>query len=150
MAKIPDFRGRVFAIPLPDGRFSFAKALIFPEVVFFDARIPAPEMPPDPFALGNPLFRIWVDKSAQTGRKSWQKLGEMALTPKEQTGATYFKKDALNGNHYLYRDGTFVLATRQECVGLERAAVWSRGQVESRLSDHFSGRQNIWVNSLTP
>ena len=149
LAKIPDFRGRVFAIPLPDGAFSFAKALIFPEVLFFQARSPTPELPPDCVGLGTPLFRIWVDKAAQTGRKSWQKLGVMALTPDEQDSATYFKKDALNGKNYLYRKGAFILATQQECLGLEPAAVWSRGQVESRLSDHFLGRENIWVKSKT-
>lgn len=33
-------------------------------------------------------------------------------------------------------------ATPEECVGLERAAVWHPEDVEERLRDHYDGREN--------
>ena len=42
------------------------------------------------------------------------------------------------------------LAIAEECVGLERAAVWEPEHVEDRLRDHFAGRSNRWVESLKP
>jgi hypothetical protein len=35
-----------------------------------------------------------------------------------------------------------------ECVGLERSAVWSAENVESRLEDHYGGRPNGTVERM--
>ncbi|MEI7895193.1 MAG: hypothetical protein WCI05_19005, partial [Myxococcales bacterium] len=52
---------------------------------------------------------------------------------------------AISGNLSLYRAGTERPATREACVGLERAAVWSAEHVESRLSDQLAQRPNKWA-----
>jgi hypothetical protein len=41
-----------------------------------------------------------------------------------------------------------VLVPRVECIGMEREAVWSAHHVESRLSDHYEGRPNMFADSL--
>jgi hypothetical protein len=37
---------------------------------------------------------------------------------------------------------------KEDCIGLERAAVWEASHVEDRILDHFEGRENKWVKSL--
>lgn len=39
-------------------------------------------------------------------------------------------------------------ATRAQCAGLERSAVWDAEHVEDRLRDRRAGRLNKWAESL--
>ena len=48
----------------------------------------------------------------------------------------------------IYENGNVRAATRAECEGLEREAVWDPEHIEDRLSDYFSGKPNKWVDSL--
>ena len=48
----------------------------------------------------------------------------------------------------LYIAGEVRPATREQCLGLERAAVWEPENIESRLADHYAGRPNAWADSL--
>jgi hypothetical protein len=59
-----------------------------------------------------------------------------------------FVRDAIGGGFLIYLRGVVRSATRAECVGLERCAVWAPEHVEDRLRDHFRGRPNKWVESL--
>ncbi|WP_276482723.1 hypothetical protein [Paraflavitalea pollutisoli] len=45
--------------------------------------------------------------------------------------------------------GKITPATREECIGLERAAVWEGEHVEGRLLDYHKNRENIWVQRLS-
>jgi hypothetical protein len=62
----------------------------------------------------------------------------------------FFKQDPINNRFFKYYESTTVAATRQECLGLERAAVWEPEHVEDRLRDHYAGVTNKWVESLKP
>jgi hypothetical protein len=50
----------------------------------------------------------------------------------------------------LYNPNTseITVGAREDCVGLERAAVWEPEHIEDRLRDHFNGIKNIWEESL--
>jgi len=48
----------------------------------------------------------------------------------------------------IYLAGHIRQASRAECEGLERCAVWEPEHVEDRLRDHFAGKPNVWVESL--
>jgi hypothetical protein len=39
-------------------------------------------------------------------------------------------------------------ASPDECIGLEREAVWDDVHIESRIIDAYAGRPNIWAESL--
>lgn len=43
-----------------------------------------------------------------------------------------------------------VTARPDECIGLERDAVWSQDHIESRIIDSYAGRRNIYAESLQP
>ena len=62
-----------------------------------------------------------------------------------------FIQDELNPKNYQLYDpntGQISKASKEECIGLERAAVWEAEHVEDRLRDFYSGVQNKWVEQL--
>jgi hypothetical protein len=61
----------------------------------------------------------------------------------------FFKHDNISGEVSMTPGGGVERpATREECFGLERAAVWDPEHVVSRLDDHFAGRPNAWVDLM--
>lgn len=94
-----------------------------------------------------------MNKAITSGR--WPTVGRRPLTDAERTTPVRFcKQDPITGSLSVawvdpvsseYRT---IPASREDCEGLEREAVWSPEHVEDRLRDHFAGRPNKWVESL--
>ena len=62
-----------------------------------------------------------------------------------------FIQDSLNPSKfesYNPNTGEITPSTKEECIGLERAAVWEAEHVESRITDFFNSRENVWVKQL--
>jgi len=121
----------------------------FPYMAFYGKDVEFGE--PDD-ALREPLFVVMVIKGAfSTGR--WGK--PIRLLPKSAipriplffTQSVTSKRDCTIVDHEARRK---VKATPQECIGLEREAVWSPEHVESRLEDYYADRPNIFAESLKP
>jgi len=82
-------------------------------------------------------------------RGRWAVVGHIALDEALMNPPPFFMQDALRKDSFsLYQKGQIRPATKSECVGLERAAVWDPTHVEDRLRDHYAGRKNKWVESL--
>lgn len=98
---------------------------------------------------GEPLFVIAVMRSAYASGR-WGDVVDRL--PKEELPAIprRFRQDVVNGSCSIIEVGqpTRLLVPQEECIGLECDAVWSAEHVESRLSDHYDGRPNVWVESL--
>ena len=78
----------------------------------------------------------------------WPILGHIPLEG-QLTDPPRFIQDELNKKSFqIYKAGVIIPATREQCEGLERSAVWDPEQVEDRLRDHYAGRINKWVESL--
>ena len=61
----------------------------------------------------------------------------------------HFIQDALNPRSFSIDErGAFRPATKEECIGLECAAVWDPTHAEDRIRDHYLGRKNKWLESL--
>lgn len=103
--------------------------------------------PPDVVIKRPVLFIVAVMHSAiKKGR--WPILGHIPLEA-QLTAPPSFIQDQLNKNIFqIYEGGVITPATREQCEGLERCAVWTPEQVEDRLHDHYAGRPNKWVESL--
>ncbi|MDD7973793.1 hypothetical protein [Roseinatronobacter alkalisoli] len=143
-------KSKLFAVPLDDGWFGFAKELPSPvnEVAFLDLKCPTPEVETSVAKTAPVLFRIWMHKSATSGKKSWKRGGFVELDDAEFSPSSFFKKDPISGEYSLYAGLDEIPTTREACIGLERAAVWERDHAEARLSDYFAGRENVFVKSL--
>lgn len=139
--------GAVHAVPLGDGTNGYALTLPEADFAFFDAR--SCENPNLNDLLYKPiLFRSAVHKSAWvTGR--WPKIGKVSVQPELMAPMPTFIQDQLKPDRFeIYLAGAIRSATRAECEGLERCAVWEPEHVEARLRDHYAGAVNLWVESL--
>jgi hypothetical protein len=90
------------------------------------------------------LFLVAVmDSAVKTGK--WVVVGHSNLPPELATLPPKFIQDAIRKDQFsIYENGKTRLATREECVGLSRASIWSAEHVEERIVDHFAGRPNKW------
>ena len=132
--------GDIFEIPLEEGAVCYAQTLIEPEFAFFTSS-------PLGNLNSNPIFRLWVHKSAI---KEWNKIGNESLSTELKSEIPRFKQDALNGSLSIYKGGNEQKATQDQIQDLERAAVWEGTHIKERLSDHLAGRKNKWVESMRP
>ena len=138
--------GAVLKVPLGDGWHAYAWTL--PEINFAlfdlraDADVPLTKVVTHPIA-----FRVGVNGSAYLGGR-WLRVGKVTPPPAVLAPVPTFIQDPITGAFSIYLAGDIRPATRAECVGLERCAVWAPEHVEERLRDHFTGRGNKWVESL--
>ena len=139
--------GDIYEIDLGDGTHCYCMALGEATVVFFDLRTRSQVSVSD-ICQRPKLLTIAVMNHAVT-RGRWKRVGHKTLTDAEARSPAKFIKDLLApGRYQIYDNGKIREATREECEGLEAAAVWEPEHVEDRLRDHYAGRANIWVESL--
>ena len=136
--------GDVIAIALPGGRLCFSRALKSPLMAFYD--LAATTVPPIDQIVACPiLFKIWVMRLKPA---NWTLVGNWPLTEGLLKPTDFYKRDPISARLTRYREGEEVAATREECLQLENAAVWSAEHVEERLLAHIEGRPSIWVETL--
>jgi hypothetical protein len=140
--------GDVVEVDLGDGSKAFARVLPEPLFAFYDLKAESDARLEAGDIVGKPvLWRIWVmNKAITTGR--WRVIGNMPLEDNMMIVPTFFKEDPIGGEVSLYQDQIEYAATPEQCIGVERAAVWDPEHAEDRLRDHFGGRPNKWVRPI--
>jgi hypothetical protein len=142
--------GDFVGIPLGDGTNAFGRILRRPLIAFYDLR--SHVIPPfHTIAAAPVIFVTYVMKYAVT-QGIWRVLGNAPLSEDLRTEPLFFKRDPITRKLTIYRDSTGeeTPASREECLRLERAAVWDPERIVDRLRDHFAGRPNKWVESMRP
>jgi len=138
--------GDVVEIPLGDGSHTYAQALPDVSFAFYDARVES-EMTVDEIVQRPILFSLPV-MSYAVKKGVWPIVGHVLPGQLVKSPPTFIQ-DALNKSHFeIYENGEIRPATREECVGLERCAVWDPSHIQDRLRDHYAGRTSKWVESL--
>ncbi len=126
---------------------SYARVLREPLLAFYDLKskkgVAIEEVVEKPI-----LWRLMVMNYAVTSGR-WRVIGNRPLEKDFELEPTFFKVDPISKQVSLYRNAEEWPATREECHGLERAAVWDPEHVEERLLDHFAGRSNRWVKEMS-
>jgi hypothetical protein len=130
-------------VPLGDRTHTYARVLPDASFAFYDSRT-TDELPIERVIELPVLFFVAVmDHVIKTGR--WPVVGHHHLE-EQLHPPPRFIQDALDKSSFsIYENGRIRRATRQECIGLERAAVWEPEHVEQRLRDHYAGRKNKTV-----
>ena len=133
--------GTFARIALADGSFAYARLLVSPYAAFYNYRTTSPDSDLDRIASNPILFRIAVRHLALD---AWELIGRRALEEQLTEPVVQFMQDIGNFRRCTIFDTTGYekAAEPQECVGLERAAVWERNGVERRLLDAFLGQPN--------
>jgi hypothetical protein len=139
--------GDVVEVDLGDGSHTYARVLEEAMFAFYDCRT-TEDLAVDAIIAGGILFIIPVmDHAVKRGR--WIVVGSAPLNAALMNPPPRFMQDALNLDSFsIYEKGKIRSATKEECIGLEREAVWDPGHVEDRIRDHYLGRKNKWVESL--
>jgi hypothetical protein len=138
--------GDILKIELGDGTHTYARVL--PEATFaiYDART-TEELPILETVQKPILFYVAVMNRALK-EKRWPVVGHSTLEEQLQAPPRFIQ-DALNKKRFeIYEHGRIRPATREECLDLEREAVWEPEHVEERVRDYYAGRPNKWVELL--
>ena len=143
--------GAIVKVPLEKGFYSYARILHGTSFAFYD--IHSKEEITD-FAniVSSPiLFIISVSNYAVTDGR-WLKIGKLPLEKNFEVLPPRYVQDLLSPDKYkiIYSNGTVKQATKNECDGLERFAVWQPLHVEERLADHFASRKNRHLEQMNP
>jgi hypothetical protein len=141
--------GSIAVVSLEDGYHSYCRILEDnSSYCFYNIRTDK-ELPPDKIIQLPILFIISVYDYAI--RKSvWKIIGKLPIEETLKEIPPKFIQDPIQKNQFslLYSDGTIKPAKKEECIGLERAIVWTPEAVVERLNDHFHNRANPTVESM--
>lgn len=140
--------GDVLQIDLGNGQFVFGRVLPEPLMAFYDLISMEPKAASD-IVTAPVLFVVPVMNYAVKSSK-WLIVDSVDLEENLKIKPRFFKQDRRTKQFYIYDDHGDIPATREECIGLERAAVWEPEHIEDRLRDHFAGKRNKWVESMKP
>jgi hypothetical protein len=141
--------GSVLLVPAGIHRALAVMTAREPFIAFYGCdRDPEPSEIPA-LCAGRPLFVVGVDRAAYAtghwGPVLWR-------LPEQDVPAIppIFHQDVINGACSIIEPGVSarLLVSREECIGLERQASWSKEHIESRLEDHYEGRPNVWVEAM--
>ena len=139
--------GNVVTIPLEEGGFGFGIVTTPLLMGFYDIKNEKPDIPEK---LDNTpiIFSLWVMDYA-IGKNHWKIIGTTQVPNTVDKNPWFYKFDMISKKYSLTKDGGDEKpATLEECKKYECAAVWDPEHVESRLTDHFAGRENDWVKQL--
>ena len=136
--------GTFVRIPLADASFGYGRALQPPFYAFYQYRTLAPESKLEIIASSPVLFKISVSYKK---RSPWVAMGWKELEEPLTRPIVEFRQDVGNPSRCTIFDtlGHERVATPEECVGLERWAVWDEYSAEERLLDALLGRPNATV-----
>ena len=149
MTKQRRTKGSIIEIKLNNGVFAYAQD-VDADILFFDFFSDSPLNDFSILCNKKPLFFLGVYNDVVTSGK-WKKVGKLPIKQEYQLTPFKFIQDSLNPNNFeLYNPNTgeITKATREQCVGLECAAVWEAEHVEDRLRDYFDGKPNKWVEQI--
>ncbi len=141
--------GSIVKIDLHDGTFILAQ-ILNDGLAFFDYRS---NVLPDNlnYLIDTPVLFILSVYNDVITQGRWLKVGKLPIRQDLQNQPLKFIQDTLEPEKFeLYdpNNGDIIAATKNQCVGLEAAAVWEAEHVESRIIDHYNKVPNIWVEQL--
>ncbi|APE25995.1 MULTISPECIES: immunity 26/phosphotriesterase HocA family protein [Streptomyces] len=133
--------GTYLRIPLPDGSYGYGRVLSEEYTAFYDHHTSQPSSDLDAIDTRPLLFAQAVRLPDDT---RWQPIGSRALEGETARPVVRFTQDRADFRKCVIFDseGETRPATPEECVGLERAAVWDAHHIERRLLDTFLGLPN--------
>jgi Immunity protein 26 len=133
--------GAFLRIPLPDGTFAYGRHLEDPYTAFYDYRTWDPSTDLTTIEKQPVLFRLPVRTSSL---KKWERIGAKELKGQVAEPVVAFHQEIGDFRKCIIFDtiGNERAATPEECIGLERDAVWDAHHIEQRLLDTFEGRPN--------
>lgn len=139
--------GSIVEIDLKNGNYTYAQ-LLENGTVFFDYLSKEPLKNLEILNNSKILFIVTVYKDVIT-HGYWLKVGKLPIRKEFEVLPMKFIQDGLDSKIFRLYDpntGKMLSATKEECKGLERAAVWEADAIENRIKDYYEGNENFYVN----
>jgi Immunity protein 26 len=143
--------GSILEINIENQYYVYAQILTESDCAFFDFKSTEKIKDFSVLNTANILFIVAVYSYVIT-QGTWMKVGKIDIRDSLKSKPMKFIQDSLNPNNFeLYNpnDGVITRATREQCEGLEYAAVWSNNHVEDRIRDYYLGISNVWLKQLS-
>lgn len=142
--------GAVLRVRLEDGTHTYARMLSHsPYLAVYDARRSDDDVDVEQIVRSPVLFVVAVSAAAyRSGR--WERVGWVPLLAAAVVVPEFFLQDIFDPQQCQVVDhlGRARAATPEECVGLERAAVWAAEHIEERVRDHYQNRPNAHLEAM--
>jgi hypothetical protein len=136
--------GSIYKIPIEVNRYSYARVIKDKAFAFYNY-LGKDNLNLNDILELDVLFILHLYPRS-VNKSQWEKIGSKELDEKFKKLPPQFIQDVWDfDNIQIYENGSFRKATKKECIGLERMAVWEVEHVESRIRDHFAGRKNLFV-----
>lgn len=142
--------GSILEININNQYYSYAQILKNSSVVFFDYKTTNKLGDFSNLEKAPILFILAVYNHVIT-RGRWKKVSKLKIREDCIVLPMKYIKDEISSSKYeLYNPNTgeIIPSSKEECNGLERAAVWDAEHVESRILDFYNGVPNIWVEQI--
>lgn len=142
--------GAVLRVPLPYGGPALGLMLSTRPYMAFYAGDEAAQQAAQQADLNvSPLFVVAVHNSAYS-KGGWGDVLYRIAREKLPEIPLFFRQNVMNAADCEIVDagGGVRKAIPDECLFLERSAVWSAEHIEARLSDYLAGRPNDFVESM--
>ncbi|MBK5722872.1 hypothetical protein JGH11_18540 [Dysgonomonas sp. Marseille-P4677] len=143
-------KGAILEICIDKQYYVYAQILEKASYAFFDYRSKK-QLKDFSILLNSPILFIVSVYDDVITEGHWIKVGKLSIRNDLLPLPMKFIQDVLDINIVELYDpntGEIFLATKNDCLGLERSAVWEAEHVESRISDFYNGKKNIWVEQL--
>jgi hypothetical protein len=134
-------------IELADTSFGYGMLRQFPYVSFYDLRTDTPMSDIDAIVSKPVLFTLALHDSALA---TWEVIGAKPADDLLNQPILQFTQDITENKNCKIVDehGNEKAAMPEECIGLERLAVWEASHLKDRLLDTLMGRPNKWAEAL--
>ena len=133
--------GAFVKVPLEDGYFTYAR-ILKTKFAFYDFRTKT-EIEDLKEIISKPILFITGVNDYAITKGLWLKVGKLPLDDSILNLPPQFIQDALNPEKFfIVENGVRRPASKEECSGLERIAVWTPEGIQKRLNDHYAGRKN--------
>lgn len=150
MAKQRITLGSILEINIKNEYFTYAQILTEADCAFFDYKTKERLTDLSVLEKADVLFIVAVyDHAITTGR--WAKIGTLNIRQSLKNKPMKYIQDSLNPEKFELYDpntGNTKPARKEDCIGLEKAAVWEPEHVEQRIADHYEGKPNVWVEKM--
>jgi hypothetical protein len=135
--------GDVIQFKLPNGRYAYGRLYSGIGVAIYRRRSDCPRNPP--IGSRDFLFHVFMYRSVITNCVTPIVGHDPFLKGEDVESPRMYIKDMISGKFEIYHKGKSVPATRQQCKGLERAAVWDYHHIVDRI---MKGKRSKYLKSM--
>lgn len=144
-------KGTIIEIHVHKEYYVYAQVLQKGHIAYFDAIYDLPLQNITSINTSNILFVLGSSIGEAINNGRWRILGKLPINLKLQKLPLQFIQDAISPNSFSLYDcetGELKHATREECEGLERCAIWYDNHIEDRIYAHYADTKCEWLISI--